>query len=141
MLTQFCTQKKQYWAPTLENFELLSPKIGVFHIFMKCENTWEREKTEEKKEGGREKEREEEEGGRGEGRGRRRKGGEKECSRLKKKRVRAALAPSADSFFKRARAQYLGTNFRGSQKKVEKDRGGKAVLFWVGPFLDPTIDY
>jgi len=101
MLTQFCTQKKQYWAPTLENFELLSPKIGVFHIFMKCENTWEREKTEEKKEGGREKEREEEEGGRGEGRGRRRKGGEKECSRLKKKRVRAALAPSADS-------EYLG---------------------------------
>ena len=97
MLTQFCTQKKQYWAPTLENFELLSPKIGVFHIFMKCENTWEREKTEEKKEGGREKEREEEEGGRGEGRGRRRKGGEKECSRAKKKRVRAALAPSADS--------------------------------------------
>ena len=28
-LTQFCTQKKQYWPPTLETFELLSPKIGV----------------------------------------------------------------------------------------------------------------
>ena len=29
--------------------------------------------------------------------------------------------------------------FPGVPKKVEKDRGGKAVLFWVGPFIDPTF--
>jgi len=69
---------------------------------MKCENTWEREKTEEKKEGGREKEREEEEGGRGEGRGRRRKGGEKECSRLKKKKSLRGACAFSGLFCKRA---------------------------------------
>jgi len=132
-LTQFCTQKKQYWAPTLENFELLSPKIGVFHIFMKCENTWEREKTEEKKEGGREKEREEEEGGRGEGRGRRRKGGEKECSRAKKKRVCVALAPSADSFFF-AREPSTSGRISGGPKK-----SGKGPRRQGGPFLGGTF--
>ena len=132
-LTQFCTQKKQYWAPTLENFELLSPKIGVFHIFMKCENTWEREKTEEKKEGGREKEREEEEGGRGEGRGRRRKGGEKECSRLKKKKsLRGACAFSGLFFF--SSAPSTSGRISGSPKK-----SGKGPRRQGGPFLGGTF--
>jgi len=55
-----------------------------------------------------------------------------------KKKVRAALAPSADFFFLRP-SPVPRDEFPGVPKKVEKDRGGKAVLFWVGPFIDPTF--
>ena len=55
-----------------------------------------------------------------------------------KKKVRAALASSSDLFFLRP-SPVPRDEFPGVPKKVEKDRGGKAVLFWVGPFIDPTF--
>ena len=46
-----------------------------------------------------------------------------------KKKVRAALAPSADFYFFCARAQYLGTNFRGSQKKWKRTAEARRSFF------------
>ena len=88
--------------------------------------------------------------GGGKKRGKRRRGGEereeegeekeerKNARARKKKSPRGACAFSGLLFFLRP-SPVPRDEFSGVPKKVEKDRGGKAVLFWVGPFIDPTF--
>ena len=88
--------------------------------------------------------------GGGKKRGKRRRGGEereeegeekeerKNARAQKKKESARRLRLQRTLFFLRA-SPVPRDEFPGVPKKVEKDRGGKAVLFWVGPFIDPTF--